>query len=135
MKAISTLLKLAQKNLDKLLLTKKSLNARLEEIQYSLSILQKEMKNEINNYFNSEYRFFLDQYLKGANLKIDNFQKSIIDLEKQIEHINKDIMEHFAEIKRYEIIAENHRKEKIQAEHKQEITNLDELTILKYKND
>ncbi len=134
MKAISTLLKISQKKLDKLLLDKKTLLARLEETQNQLEITQNEIKSEVNNYSNSEYGFFLDKYLKGAKAKLDSFQKAIKNFERQIEILNGEIMEYFAEIKRYEIIAAKQKKELLLKEQKQEMKILDELTIAKYNN-
>lgn len=134
MKAISTLLKISQKKLDKLLLDKKTLLTRLEEAQNQLKIAQNEIKSEVSNYYNSEYGVFLDKYLKGANLKLDSFQKAIKNYERQIEILNEEIMEYFAEIKRYEIIAAKKKKEILLKEQKQEMKNLDELTIIKYNN-
>ena len=131
MKAINLLLKICKKDLDKLLLQKKLLSTELDMVISDLEMQKNEIRAEVAKYANTEYAIFLENYQKGAKLKIRSMEVRIQNIENKLASLDSEIMEKFGEIKRYEIIMQNQKKAKLIKEHKAETKHLDELTIIK----
>lgn len=112
MKSIKILLKIATKNHEKLISERNILYDKLDELSQKLQDLRNQVKKELDSYFNSEYRSFLENFLKESQKKDSYFLKEISKLNDEIIEMDDKIRESYIEIKRYEIIIQNDKLKK-----------------------
>ena len=112
MKSIKILLKIATKNHEKLISERNILYDKLDDLSQKLQDLRNQVKKELDSYFNSEYRSFLENFLKESKKKDSYFLEEISKLNDEIIEMDDKIRESYIEIKRYEIIIQNDKLKK-----------------------
>ena len=131
MKTLKTLIKLGQKELDKLLINKKTLLIQKEQI---LNQIRSEIigrQEEQAKFANSEYSFFLEKFMQNSLSNQKKLESKFISIEHQIIEIEENITKAFAEVKRFEILMQKKQLELYNKAKIAESKNLDEITIMK----
>ncbi|MCB2081389.1 MAG: flagellar FliJ family protein [Hyphomicrobiales bacterium] len=134
MKGIRTLIKLAKQNLD----VKRQELVQIQEKQDEYHAKNRQLENELAQEkirardLPPELNRF-DIYLARVRDRQNSLRAAAQKLQPQIERLQGDITEAFAELKKFEILLEQKEKEEAEAEQKRETIMLDEVAIELYR--
>jgi flagellar biosynthesis chaperone FliJ len=130
MKSLYLLIKIQKKNLEEIISKKKLLENKKEEKTLEIFNRKTELQNEFSKHTNSEYAVYLENFKKTTDKICNKLALEIININPQIEILDDKIREVFSEIKKFEIIIANRKKEAIKKENAEEMKMLDECALL-----
>lgn len=134
MKSLKTLIKLHKSHLDDLVL--KINHSQQEKIEL-LNLLEnnrKEVEAELKQYIGSEYAFIIDEYLKNSIKQQKSLQDNIAVINANLEILNNQLTEQYAELKKLEIAFENKRKQQLTALKKAEEAAINEFNVIRFND-
>ena len=132
MKSLNTLIKLHKKNLDSIISQKKKFDDRKDELEEYKRILAARVKEEIKEYYGSEYAYMLDQYLAESRRQKEQIDQELVLLNERIKFLQDKLAEEFSELKKFEVAKENRIAAEKEKEKKMETDTLDEYTTAKF---
>jgi len=130
MKSLHLLIKIQKKNLENFITKRKLLENNKEEKTLEIFNRKTELQNELLKHATSEYAVYLDNFKKTTDKICNKLAIEIININAEIEILEEQIREIFSEIKKFEIVISNRKKEIIKKENEQEIKMLDECALL-----
>ena len=130
MKSLYLLIKIQKKNLENFITKRKLLENNKEEKTLEIFNRKTELQNELLKHATSEYAVYLDNFKKTTDKICNKLAIEIININAEIEILEEQIREIFSEIKKFEIVISNRKKEIIKKENEQEIKMLDECALL-----
>jgi flagellar export protein FliJ len=134
-KTLKLLIKLGKKNVERILLQKKAIIQEISNLENMIENLESDMEKERQKHTNSEYAVFLERFVINTKNKIAKLNGNIKLAKDKLEKIEEELVEAFAEHKRYEIILAAKKREKEKKELLREVKELDEMNILKPKSE
>ena len=134
MKPFKTLVKFHKKQIDDILLQISALETQKNQILNEVERILQEYQKELGQYSGRmEYCSILDQYMIQVRKQEKSYKVQIKDIESTVEKLRDDLLNRYAELKKFEIILKRKTLALKQAEEKKENDALDELTVLRYK--
>jgi len=132
-KSFNTLIKLKKLEIDNKKIELSKLNQEKDQLHNKLQNLQVELINQQKIAFlDPEILYSYSNYAKDNNdnqLKISGY---IADISAKIELVNQEIYEIYAELKKYEVMLDNKKKQLIYEESKRQDLVLDELILQRF---
>jgi len=133
MKALKTLVKLHQKQLDDVLRQIGLAEKQKLEIEQALAKILTDAKREFESYNTTKYAFMLEQYMHHARFQEKSCKKEIAMLEYQIKILRDELFDKFTELKKLELVLERRQKAYKAMVTKREDKTVDEITVLRHK--
>jgi hypothetical protein len=133
MKSINTLIRVKKQEID----NKKITISVLEREKDQLNIEIINLKNELIEQQqliekNPEFLYSYSNYANENLLRKNKIINRISYISAEIDKISDEVYELFGELKRFEIILDHKKKQKINEENKREAADLDQLIINKF---
>lgn len=134
MKGLATLIKLHRRTLDDLRRKMGSLESQKTQLQQASANLQKELELEMHQ---AKKQAELSGFFGGFAKRIQKRQGEIADeirsLDKQMAKLNEEIIEAFAELKKFEIAQENAKRRAEEEERRKEVILMDEVAAVQHR--
>ncbi|MDX1916992.1 MAG: hypothetical protein SFT68_03315 [Rickettsiaceae bacterium] len=135
MKSIKSLIKLAQKTLDQSLTQKKIKLLEIESMINEIKAIEKDILTESANFFDTPYASSLEQYTIRARARQRGLNGKIEQIQNELQILEKDILENYEELKRFEAIEHNMQKKQLLEMLKIERSQHNSMVQLKYSLD
>jgi hypothetical protein len=135
MKGLQTLLKLHKTKIDAIIVNINHLEDQKSALEEEIILLEAAINQELKLYQNTEYSFFLDQYLKLIRQRRDSYSKSLLEIDEHILAVREELVTEFGEMKKIEILTNNRRKAEKDALAKKEEVILNDNILMKYNYD
>lgn len=132
MKALNTLIKIAKKKLDELLINKKTILGVIENFNLKIQQIESQIKTEIEAHTSSEFSIFLENFVSNSNKKLERLKYDVASFQRSILILESQISEQYSELKRFEIIMAKEKEKELQKAKVLETKVLDELTVIKF---
>ena len=131
-KSLRLLIKIEQKKLDQLSLSKADLEAQQHAVEQQVVALTEEMEQEFAKYTGTEFAVALELYVKHAKQQLQNYNTQIKTFKSQIVTIQEQILVVFADLKKYQQLLEKHEEEEKQQRLQKEQDGFDEMNMIGY---
>ncbi|MDF2965422.1 MAG: hypothetical protein K0Q51_810 [Rickettsiaceae bacterium] len=135
MKGLQTLIKLHKTKIDDIIVEINQLEITKSIIEEDITLLVNTINQELKLYQNTEYSYFLDNYLKLSRQQQKEFSKRLQELNDNIAARRDELIIEFGELKKIEILLNNRLKaEKKDISRKEEVV-LNDNVLMKYNYD
>lgn len=133
MKGIETLIRLSKRTLDELKRKQAELEAEKEKMENGIKRLQEELRRESQLAVRApEMASFYGKFSKNIQERQQKLKEEANKIEAELVLLNEQIMEAFADLKKYEIARDNAKARKKAEEARKETIELDEIASVKF---
>ena len=128
MKGLATLIKLHKRTLDELRRKIVSLENQKSQLQQASANLQEELEHEMRQAKKqAELSGFFGGFATRIQKRQEEIAKEIRSLDQQMAKLNNEIVEAFAELKKFEIAQENAKRRADEEDRRKETITMDEI--------
>ncbi len=136
MKSINTLIKLKKQEIDNRRIVISTLEREKDQLNLEIENLQKELLEQQQIVAeNPDFLYSYSNYVDANTARKNKIIVRIDNILLEIEKIYAEVYELFGELKRFEIILDHKKKQKLYEENKREAASLDELIINKFSKE
>lgn len=133
MESLTTLIRLQQRELDRLRKQVSTLEGRRDSMINAVEKLQDELLKEIEAADQlGEMRGFFGDFSDHIKKRQKELALKIVNLEEQIQNLTVEVQVKFSDLKKYEIAYDNYIKEKLRRQAMREQKELDEIGLHKH---
>jgi len=135
MKALKTLIKIHQQQVDEIKIKLAYINEQIHKLTSELEMINQKNYEEIKKYSGTEFSFMLEQYLNNSQARQKKISEQKIMFEQELGVFEEQLFEEYAELKKFEITLERRQDEEKLKIAKKEADMLEEYSIMKYNFD
>jgi hypothetical protein len=135
MKGLQTLLKLHKTKIDDIIIKINQLENTKISIETETINLINTINQELELFHNTEYSFYLDNFVNSARKKRELLKSKLIDIENNIAQKQEELFIEFSDQKKIEILMKNRLRTREEALAKKEEIVLNDNILMKYNYD
>jgi len=132
MKALSTLIKLAKNQLNKILRQIEFAESEKVRLELKKKAIEEETEAEVQKYSTSQYAYMLERYLENSRKLLQRIDVQILQASLSIDRLRSVLHDQYSELKKFEIALENKKKLEAIKLKKTESKFVDEFNINKF---